>query len=156
MMPSGTHHFGYSDRITEPLRNTSCSHRNLRAKDHFKGQTEHKTDWCCHRFPTSLFVERRRSLDWSYGKSSQKWAILQIMPEMWDIIYHHNASIDHRKLLSSAAALFCFLAITQHYVYVCIYVFSKIKLVGYHQRRTLIGWATSRLSSDSPRVRVNQ
>ena len=33
---------------------------------------------------------------------------------------------------------------------------SKIKLVGYHQWRVLIGWATSRLSSDSLRVRVNQ
>ena len=34
--------------------------------------------------------------------------------------------------------------------------FSKIKLVVYHQWRNLIGWATSRLSSDILRVRVNQ
>ena len=37
-----------------------------------------------------------------------------------------------------------------------ILALSKIKLVGYHQWRVLIGWATSRLSGDSPRVRINQ
>ena len=37
-----------------------------------------------------------------------------------------------------------------------IQAFSKIKLVGYHQWHVLIGWATSRLSGDSLRVRVNQ
>ena len=62
MMSSGTHHFDDSDWITEPLQNTSGSDRNLRAKDHFKRQTEIWTQNWLTLSPVSDFLIRGKGI----------------------------------------------------------------------------------------------